>query len=437
MYSLPKFISFASYNIGTSNSKTILVNERTLLGLQLDGLSSDFWFYLFSNDKKVFYEFIKNNNLENDVDSFISSLLEYGFIYLTNEFVDDSVPSSCINQNNDDLIQFENEFDDWLTKNNFLGRLFFELTHKCNLNCIHCFQQKDDIKQDISLIQFKNIIDQAVDLGLYSITLSGGECTLNNDFLERRIKMISLNWVKDYISLLNSIIEEFPHSIYLSLYSMNPSIHDAITGVNGSHYKTLSVINYLIKKNVFVGIKCFLLKDNIQSHEDVLKFAQENKIVVTTDSSFLFNHKRNNFDIQASDEQLLNCFLDDNSLLFAGSIQPLILNQEFQNRKICKGGQTSLAIYPNLDVSFCSSFSFVLGNLKNSSLNDIFNGDLNISYRSKKINQLISCFKEEYCKFCVYCPGFAIMEGRYLDKSESLCRLAKLKYKAYEKIKNS
>ena len=94
--------------------------------------------------------------------------------------------------------------------------------------------------------------------------MSGGECTLNKDFLKiaKYIKskfigveiLSNLQLLYDDNGLFNEIVNLYPQTIYTSLYSMNPNIHDNITGIKGSQFKTISVLKRLREKNINVWI---------------------------------------------------------------------------------------------------------------------------------------------------------------------------------------
>ena len=47
----------------------------------------------------------------------------------------------------------------------------FELTAKCNLNCVHCYAKPDRNHQDFTLDEFKAIFDTLVDRGLLNMAL--------------------------------------------------------------------------------------------------------------------------------------------------------------------------------------------------------------------------------------------------------------------------
>lgn len=64
----------------------------------------------------------------------------------------------------------------------------YELTGRCNLDCKMCYVHNQSnaefLKKELSTEQWKQIFDEAFDLGLLYATLSGGECLIRNDFKE-------------------------------------------------------------------------------------------------------------------------------------------------------------------------------------------------------------------------------------------------------------
>ncbi len=175
--------------------------------------------------------------------------------------------------------------------------------------------------------ELKHIIDEAYELGTPVVTLTGGECTSNRDFFKIasyiRSKKISLEFftngqnLYDNEILFDKVVSIYPHRIALSVYSMNPDIHDKITGVKGSHFKTISVIKKLKERNIIVQIKCFLMQDNAKEYLDVAKFAEEIGVCVSFDCKFLNNPLRNNSGVKITNQQMFDLYTDKNSLLYA------------------------------------------------------------------------------------------------------------------------
>ncbi len=64
--------------------------------------------------------------------------------------------------------------------------LHFEVTHRCNLRCLHCYNINyiESSNKDLDLQDVKRIVDIAKDLGCEHIGYSGGEPFARKDFLE-------------------------------------------------------------------------------------------------------------------------------------------------------------------------------------------------------------------------------------------------------------
>lgn len=60
------------------------------------------------------------------------------------------------------------------------------VTGKCNLNCLHCFNAKDNapLNTELSYEQIINILDQANGIGVHAFTLTGGEPLVHHRFLD-------------------------------------------------------------------------------------------------------------------------------------------------------------------------------------------------------------------------------------------------------------
>jgi len=97
--------------------------------------------------------------------------------------------------------------------------LFF--TRKCNYNCSYCNSNKNQNKVDLSLDQWKNIINQIYYEGCRFITIYGGEPTLRSDLGELIKYCIDLNIFTHVVtngSLLNNdMLDELVSCGYFTL----------------------------------------------------------------------------------------------------------------------------------------------------------------------------------------------------------------------------
>ena len=60
------------------------------------------------------------------------------------------------------------------------------ITGKCNLNCLHCFNAKDNapLNTELTYEEVLSVLDQARDIGVHAFTLTGGEPLVHHRFLD-------------------------------------------------------------------------------------------------------------------------------------------------------------------------------------------------------------------------------------------------------------
>ena len=63
-----------------------------------------------------------------------------------------------------------------------IATCLFEITSKCNLNCIHCYRRHD--QNNLSFQDIKKIIDRIVPAGITNLILTGGEPFLRADLFK-------------------------------------------------------------------------------------------------------------------------------------------------------------------------------------------------------------------------------------------------------------
>lgn len=105
--------------------------------------------------------------------------------------------------------------------------LRWELTNRCNLSCPFCYIHGHVASEDISLTIAKPYIDYLLANGLLFVTLTGGECTLNEDFLRIYVYLkehgVLVKVFTNGISIGDDIYETFdrykPYRVEISLYS--------------------------------------------------------------------------------------------------------------------------------------------------------------------------------------------------------------------------
>lgn len=147
---------------------------------------------------------------------------------------------------------------------------WIEITNKCNLNCIHCYNESDvPCNSVMTLEEFQKVIDLLVDMAVPKIQIIGGE-----PFLDRKILKNMLDYVVgkfEYIEIftngtlipeswLEYLLKNDIH-IALSVYSYNEDMHDKVTGVKGSFLHTNQIIERLKERGISYRVCNVLMKD--------------------------------------------------------------------------------------------------------------------------------------------------------------------------------
>ena len=452
---LPKWLAFQTYKYGTEDSRTFISNERIHEYVLLEGVASDLWKIITdTEDYNKIKEWAKDRGLSEELDGFIEELQEQDLLLNdTNSTpnIDTNIqPVGCDNE--EETVKLEEDMMKWCFKNGYLFSLFIELTYGCNLKCVHCYNPKNMSSVQCDFDKIKQVIDDARELGCFKITLSGGEATLHKNFIDiveyARDKRMSVEiftngqTLYDNPDLFDRLIKTYPYRIGLSLYSTNEDTHEKITTVKGSHNKTLCVIKKLRENNMNIQIKNFLLNINCKDCISVKKFANEIQANTAGDTSLTptIEGNKKNFQYIVGEEDLFELYTNPESpLKIKNTVKRDIT--KIQNEGLCSGGSFSLCVSPTLEVHPCVSLPINLGDLNKISIKDIWKSAINKNKESKlyqwqqvSFKDLKECYKEDYCAYCNYCAGMGMLENGFLKKSDVLCRQAKVKQKAYEKL---
>lgn len=451
---IPAWISSRSYFVGGEKSRSFITNERKHEYIQLDGVSSDLWFYLINDNETELKELVKKHKLENDVVDFILELFDLGLVAIKgrkNNNQQSDEPGSISQQEDEDFVEERNE---WLWQNHFMSSILLELTYRCNLKCIHCYNPKNISNVEIDFETAKKIIDEAYDLGACEVTLTGGESTTYTHFIElctyiRKKRMgltIFTNGQRlfDDPELYSELLKLYPHQVSISLYSNNNKTHNRVTDVDGSFEKSQKIITSLCRDNVMVQIKNFLLNFACRDCVLVQKYADEVGAINVTDISLIptIEGDKKTLQFELNDDDLFFLFSNKESPLYVGNNPKLFDYEKNKDTSPCLGGFNGLCVTPNCDFKICVSVPSVLTNYKQTTLKSLWEGAINkeksnplFQWQMITNSDLKECYKYDYCKFCHYCAGMAELENGYLKKSNILCKQAKAKQKAYEYLK--
>lgn len=278
---------------------------------------------------------------------FIADMISLGFI--TNE---------NINENNIFL-----NVDDRLSQP--LTHLSIELTDFCNLKCVHCYGGYGRIQNSrfFNYQDYKIIKKDFSYLNVFSVALTGGECTLNNDFedialdiLNSGLKLTILTNASYNFSRMKNFLErtrKFKFSIKVSLDGTR-DVHNKIRGNENSYDFVIKFLDELKKyKNVAVSISTVLMKLNKFNILDLKQFILEKypNFKHTTDIILPCNDVKSN-NLHFSIEELINLKIDFPELFINNDKK-----NEINSRLRCSGGVQQATISPDGSMKICNAAS--------------------------------------------------------------------------------
>lgn len=309
-----------------------------------------------------------------------------------------------------------------------ISSLQFELSSRCNERCIHCYIPNDKKNHgfDMPTSKVKSILDEFAAMGGIHVTLSGGEAFLHKDIIEIakycREKDLKISILSNLISLKDEQIEALKEVnlslIQVSLYSMEPEIHDFITTVKGSFEKTKASIEKLVAADIPIQISCPIMKANRKGYDKVLDYARKLKVKAQTDyimmarSDLDTDNLANRLSLEET-EELLRDIIEHDVRYREETLQQLPISDEikfdldrFMKQPVCGVGYDNCCITANGDVYPCAGWQdYVLGNIYKQSLKEIWENSERVKELRKitqaSFPQCLECEARDYCARCL------------------------------------
>lgn len=166
-----------------------------------------------------------------------------------------------------------------------LDTVWFELRRACNLKCLHCYNSSapsaDNIKDLLSLEQWKNIVEQLKPFNPKTLIFIGGEPLLFkelNELLEFSRGVLSKTRLVVYsnLTMLNDdnirCFKECNVKAVTSLYANCAEKHDIITQFKGSFDKTVSAVKKLQAADISVRANTVIMKQNQHFVQETVEF---------------------------------------------------------------------------------------------------------------------------------------------------------------------
>jgi len=162
--------------------------------------------------------------------------------------------------------------------------LQYEITYKCNLRCIMCYNASGaaDGRTDMSDDEWMAVADESCRMGILEAIISGGEPFLRKDLVFKLLDFFKKNGVVPHLitngwfitpEIARRLAEYQFGFIQVSIDGHTPEIHDRIRQVKGSWDRATRALQYLSSRGLPCRLAHTAVKFNYQHVPEVIDLA--------------------------------------------------------------------------------------------------------------------------------------------------------------------
>lgn len=326
--------------------------------------------------------------------------------------------------------------------------VLFELTPKCNMNCIHCYLQNSHTSDDLSFEQIISILNILHEEGIIFLTFTGGEIFTRKDFMDIYLYAKKRGFLVELFTNGSLITDDIikvlrkypPLLVDISLYGENEETYYQITQVHNMYYKVIANCKKLVDAGIRVSLKSPILQctlKQISGMKEIAKgmnipFVYSFEIMPTIDK----NTKPCTYQVELA-EVLKHEFLDyydqiSHGIRKAGDIDINSIKKLAKCEYVydCNIAQNSFVIDYQGNMLPCMKLRHHGKNILKEKFSEIWK-EFGI-YKKIKASNDYKCKKCESRFFCDICPAeMNLIYGNAEFRPSDACLAAEIRKKFY------
>ncbi len=320
-----------------------------------------------------------------------------------------------------------------------------DLTHRCNLGCIHCYLGSGDGRKrtrpnEMTGEELFSIIDEVADAGCLFFLITGGEPLIREDFpriyRHARERGLLITVFTNGTLVSDTIAELFaelpPYCVEISLYGASAATYERITGVAGSYEKCISGITRLLDRGINVRIKTILMTVNSGEFPQMEKMASRFGVKFRFDAAIFprLNGDRTPLNLRVPPEYAIDREFSsaERSRSWGEYYRRSAVLPKSDRLYNCGAGVTGFHIDPCGNLQPC----LMATNYRHSLVKGGFAaGWRNIATMigEKRAGSALGCSHCDIRHLCGFCPAFSRWEKGAEDRrSEYLCAMGNRRY---------
>lgn len=331
-------------------------------------------------------------------------------------------------------------------QNHQLYSVIFEITPKCNFNCVHCYLQGHHCSDELSYDEIIEIIDILYEKEVLFLTLTGGDIFTRKDFLDIYLYAKKKGFIVELYTngfLINDeiirVFEKYPPLLVdISLYGSCEETYKKVTGASGAFDKIIYNIKALLNAGIRVSVKAPVLSLYYAELLRIKDIAESFGIPFRTGFE-IFPSIDNDDRVQKYGVPLADSLKYEfeefakRPRTFGEDYDVELVNLQKERPLFrCKLGRASCAIDYEGKMCPCMSFRHVGRRLTRDNFEEVWESFR--QYPKMKASPEYKCLSCKAYDFCDICPAMMqFVHGNLEYVDEHFCKSAQARYDHYIK----
>ena len=306
-----------------------------------------------------------------------------------------------------------------------LNGIYLNMTSACNLRCIYCFAatRVEHGQNNLLLDDYYRILNEAKQISpSLDINFTGGEPLLSSNTLPvaRYAKKLGFRTrILTNATLINvDNVDEISSCFDIFKISVDGSTqekHEYYRGIN-TYKRTLNAIDLLLERNREVNVAMVVTRNN---KDDVSDMSKKWGSKLIFQPLFPLGKAKTFDNVALTGQEYFDILSNDANINpYSNLVNILKAHRESRTIKKCAIGDGEISISCTGDVYPCQLLhheEFLLGNIRNSSLIEIYNSEKNNSFKYHTVDNILKC---KDCDFKYLCGGAC--QARHFSETGSI-----------------
>jgi len=159
-------------------------------------------------------------------------------------------------------------------------RMDLALTYRCQNDCGHCYNETKE-KKELSVDQWKSVIDKLWGAGVPHVVFTGGEPTLYPGLEELIIRSEEHGQITGMITngrnlrtpgYLSNLVKLGLDHVQITVLSHDSKVHDKLSGCRGAWSETIAGLKAAVAEDLYVSTNTTIMKSNAAGVEKTMRF---------------------------------------------------------------------------------------------------------------------------------------------------------------------